>query len=94
MPKRCARAEFGADAAPVDSPTEADATADDGATGVESGEAAQPSVRPRKLYRPTARDEKMVAAQVLLLLFVIWFAYRAFPFVREVLDGTLISARG
>ncbi len=30
-------------------------------------------------------------AQVLLLLFVIWFAYRAFPFVREVVDGTMIA---
>lgn len=29
--------------------------------------------------------------QVFLLLFVIWFAYRAFPFVREVVDGTMIA---
>lgn len=29
--------------------------------------------------------------QVLLLLFVIWLAYRAFPFVRELVDGTMLA---
>jgi phage shock protein PspC (stress-responsive transcriptional regulator) len=29
--------------------------------------------------------------QVLLVLFVIWFAYQTFPFVREVVNGTMIA---